>query len=74
MGVYVTFYLLENQGTREKKKEVVFCRKGSRKQLLSTPFIFLSLLSLCHFFSKAISSKSSSNTQVILENQATINM
>jgi hypothetical protein len=75
VGVYVTFYLSTSQGTRGKMRRQCFVEKRIKKTTLDTPSIFLSfLLSLCQKKFKAILSRSSFNTLVILENQATINV
>jgi hypothetical protein len=54
---------LESQGTR-KIKELAFCREEDKKTTFEAPF----------FFFTSILRRSNSNTQVIIENQAMINM
>jgi hypothetical protein len=70
MGVYVTFYLLESQGSRKKKRSWCFVKKRIKERTLEHLLPFF----VPFFFSTTILRKSSFNIQVILENQAMINM
>jgi hypothetical protein len=75
MGVYVTFYLLESQGTSKKKRSWCFVKKRIKKTTLEHPFSFPLLpLFMPFFFFTTILRKNNFNIQVILENQAMISM
>jgi hypothetical protein len=74
-GVYVISYVLENKGIRKKKWSWCFVEKRIKKTIFEHPFSFpLPPLFMPFFSSITISSMSNFNTQVILENQAMINM
>jgi hypothetical protein len=62
MGVYVTFYLLESQGTRKKKRSWCFVKKRIKKTTLEHPFSFpLPPFFMPFFFSTTILMRSSFN-------------